>query len=206
MQHFTIEEILQLERRKRANMMNYVSGFKSANLIGTKSAKGQLNLAIFNSVVHIGANPPYLGFILRPLTVDRHTYQYIKETGCYTINHVHTSFFKAAHQTAAKYTAKISEFEATGLTPMFKDDFHAPYVAESKIQMGLELQEVQHITCNDTLLVIGKITNLYLPDDSIAEDGHLDLSAQGTAAIGGLDTYYKATKLERLAYAKVAKK
>lgn len=75
---FTFDEIMRLPSRYRANLINKVSGFKPANLIGTKSKSGQTNLAVFNSVVHIGANPPYLGFILRPTTVERHTYENIK--------------------------------------------------------------------------------------------------------------------------------
>lgn len=204
-QHLTLEDIMDMERRKRATMMNYLSGFKSANLIGTKSATGQLNVAVFNSVVHIGANPPYMGFILRPVTVPRHTYQYINETGYYTINHIHKSFYKAAHQTSAKYDTSVSEFDAVGITPVYRNDFHAPFVEESVIQMGLELKEIHRIECNDTLLIIGKVIELYLPEDCIDEKGHVDIGALGSVAIGGLDTYYEASKLEQLEYARLQK-
>ncbi len=203
MQHFKLEEIMDMERRKRATLINYLSGFKSANLIGTKSKEGQLNVAVFNSVIHIGANPPYFGFILRPITVPRHTYQYINETGYYTINHIHKSFYQAAHQTSAKYDTNISEFEAVGITPEFKGDFFAPYVRESHIQMGMELKEIHKIECNNTFLVIGKAVEIWLPDNSIDEDGHICLSDQKTVAIGGLDTYYETSKLDRLEYARL---
>jgi len=88
MQVFTYNDLMQLPSRYRGVLLNKVSGLKSANLIGTKSKEGQTNLAVFNSVVHIGANPPYLGFILRPTTVERHTYENIKETGVYTFNQI----------------------------------------------------------------------------------------------------------------------
>lgn len=202
MELLTRSAILALPKRKRSNLMNYVSGFKSANLIGTISSMKVTNLAIFNSVVHIGANPPYLGFILRPLTVARHTFQNIEETGFYTINHINVNIYQKAHQTSAKYEEDISEFDAVGLTPEFKADFLAPYVEESHLKMGLSLQEVKHIDCNDTLLVIGKVEALWLPNDCYDENGHLDLSALETIAIGGLDTYYTTQKLERLAYAR----
>lgn len=205
MQHLNLDDIMQLERRKRANLINHLSGYKSANLIGTKSKDGQLNVAIFNSVMHIGANPPYFGFILRPISVARHTYQYINETGYYTINHIHKSFYKAAHQTSAKYDSAISEFEAVGITPIFRDNFHAPYVAESTIQLGLELKEIHKIECNDTLLIVGKVIEAWLPDDCVDENGNIDLSKQGTVAIGGLDTYYETKKLDRLEYARLQK-
>ncbi len=205
MQHLKLDDVMNMERRKRATLINYLSGFKSANLIGTKNSTGQLNVAVFNSVVHIGANPPYFGFILRPVNVPRHTYQYINETGYYTINHIHKSFYQAAHQTSAKYDTDVSEFEAVGITPEFRGDFFAPYVAESHIQMGLELKEIHRIECNGTFLIIGKILEIWLPDNSVTMDGHIDLSQQGTVAIGGLDTYYEAHKLNRLEYARLQK-
>ncbi|MCS7053720.1 MAG: flavin reductase, partial [Ignavibacterium sp.] len=83
----TKEKILDFERRYRINFVNSLSGFKSANLIGTISKSGITNLAIFSSVIHVGANPPLIGILFRPLSVPRHTYNNIKETGCFTINH-----------------------------------------------------------------------------------------------------------------------
>ena len=78
----------KLEKQKRTNLINCLSGFRAANLIGTINNSGKSNLAIFNSVNHIGANPPLMGFIQRPASVERHTYENIKNTGCFTINHV----------------------------------------------------------------------------------------------------------------------
>ena len=69
--------------------------------------------AIFNSIIHIGSNPPMLGFILRPLTVPRHTYTNFKENDYFTVNQVHKDDIEKAHQTAAKYDTEISEFSAT---------------------------------------------------------------------------------------------
>ena len=96
--------------------MNKISGLKSVNLIGSKSAESISNVSIFNSVVHIGANPPLLGFIMRPLTVERHTYENIKSTGFYTINHVSESIHRNAHRTSAKFEAGTPPIaEAVGL-------------------------------------------------------------------------------------------
>jgi flavin reductase (DIM6/NTAB) family NADH-FMN oxidoreductase RutF len=199
---FTFDEIIELPSRYRANLINKVSGFKSANLIGTQSKNGQTNLAIFNSVMHIGANPPYLGFILRPTTVQRHTYENIKETGVYTINQVTTKIHQQAHQTSAKYERAISEFEAVGLTEFYQDDFHAPFVAESHIKIGLSFQEEQLIQCNDTRLVIGKIEHLILPEAAILEDGDVALEQIDTATVAGLYNYYKPEHIGKYGYIK----
>ena len=57
-------------------MINSITGYKSANMIGSRSNSGNENLAIFSSVTHLGSNPPlFLSFTLRPNTVPRHTYK-----------------------------------------------------------------------------------------------------------------------------------
>jgi len=88
------EKISQFEKLYRTNLFNSLSGFKSANLIGTISKEGKTNLAIFSSVIHVGANPPMMGFLMRPVSVERHTYNNIKETGYFTINHINKEIFK----------------------------------------------------------------------------------------------------------------
>lgn len=202
MQSFSFEDLMQLPSRYRGVLLNKISGLKPANLIGTKSVKGQTNLAVFNSVVHIGANPPYLGFILRPTTVERHTYENIKETRVYTINQITTQIHQKAHQTSAKYERDNSEFDAVGLTEYFHQDFHAPFVMESHIKIGLRFEEEQYIKCNDTRLVIGKVEHLLLPDDMIEKDGNISLEQLDSVTIGGLDSYFSIEKLGRYAYAK----
>jgi flavin reductase (DIM6/NTAB) family NADH-FMN oxidoreductase RutF len=200
--YFDFERLMQLEARYRANLINTIAGYKTANLIGTRSGSGQENLAIFNSVVHIGANPPYLGFILRPTTVERHTYENLKETGYYSINQITERIHRRAHMTSAKFPKGVSEFETCGLTPYYLKGFSPPFVAESAIKIGLQLEEVSHIKSNDTRLVVGKVVRVILPDGAIGEDGDLALETLDTVAIGGLDTYYKGVKLGRYGYAR----
>jgi flavin reductase (DIM6/NTAB) family NADH-FMN oxidoreductase RutF len=202
MLHINSESIEKMESRYQANLFNTISGFKSANLIGTADNNGKTNLAIFNSVIHIGAKPPYLGFILRPTTVERHTYENIKETNYYTLNHVHESFIAQAHQTSAKYDREVSEFKACGFEEEYLDNFHPPYVKASKIKLGLQFEEEHLIKANDTILVIGKILHAYLDEKLISKDGSVDISEAGTVTISGLYEYLKTTKLKKFKYAK----
>ena len=188
-----------MEGRYRSTLINKIAGYKTANLIGTRSQSGLENLALFNSVVHIGANPPYLGFILRPTTVPRHTYEHLIDTGCYTINQVTSEIHTRAHCTSGKFPQGTSEFEACGLTPGYLGDFQAPYVAESPVKIGLKFEE-EHLLCNGTRLIVGSIQHLYLPQGVVAPDGDIALEALETVAIGGLDTYYTGVKLGRYGY------
>lgn len=198
--HF--DDIMQMEQRKRANLINSIGGFKSVCLIGTVNNENQTNLAIFNSIVHIGANPPLIGFFVRPDSVERHTLANILATEYYTINHINETIYKQAHQTAARYEKEISEFEATQLTAEYKDNFIAPFVQESFIQLGVQLKEKITVQSNQTILLIGEIKLINYPSDCMENDGFINLEKAQTITCSGLDSYYKTTKIARLSYAK----
>jgi flavin reductase (DIM6/NTAB) family NADH-FMN oxidoreductase RutF len=198
--HF--DDLMNMEQRKRANLINSIGGFKSVCLIGTVNNENQTNLAIFNSIVHIGANPPLIGFFVRPDSVERHTLANILQTEYYTINHINEQIYKQAHQTAARYEKEISEFEATQLTAEYKDNFKAPFVKESFIQLGVQLKEKITVQSNQTILIIGEIKLINYPTNCMENDGFINLDMAQTITCSGLDSYYKTTKIARLSYAK----
>ncbi|MCU0441134.1 MAG: flavin reductase [Bacteroidia bacterium] len=196
----SLDDILKMEKQPRTNLINSLPGIRQANLIGTISEAGILNLAIFNSVMHIGAHPPYMGFIQRPVSVERGTYQNIKETGCFTINQVHQKIYKQAHQTSARY--QISEFDATGLTPTFTNTIAAPYVEESHVKIGLKLVAEYPIAINGTILMVGEIQEIILDQNYLNENHIIQLNNTNAVGVNGLETYYAVSKLAELPYAK----
>lgn len=198
--HLTIAEIEQMNHLYKINLMNSISGYKSANLIATKSQDGITNVAVFSSVVHYGSSPAILGFVLRPTTVIRNTYDNIKKTGFYTINAISEDIIEDAHHTSAKYPSGISEFDKTNLLEEYKNDFYAPYVRESPLQIGVKFLEEHPIKANGTILILGEVTDLYFKDSMLSEDGLLNLSKEKIATINGLDTYMIAEKYKRLSY------
>jgi len=195
-------QIMDMEQRKRAQLINSISGFRSVALIGTIDTQGQTNLAIFSSIVHLGSNPPLLGFIMRPDSVERHTLTNIMDTGFYTINHIHQKMYEQAHQTSARYPKTMSEFDATKLTPLIKEGFIAPFVAESYIQLGMEFKERIPISINQTSMIIGEIKWIHFPDHCLSEDGFLDIEKAGSITSTGQDSYHTTQLLQRLEYAK----
>ncbi|WP_282163082.1 flavin reductase family protein [Ulvibacterium marinum] len=202
MLYYSRSDLENLPTRFKSNLINSCTGYKSCNLLGTISEKGVTNLAIFNSIVHIGSNPPLLGFILRPLTVKRDTYENLMLNRDFTVNHVNKSIIKSAHQTSAKYEKEISEFEKTGLTAEYLDGFPAPYVGESMIKLGCRYENSYEIKENGCLLIIGSILHIYLPIETQHKDGWVQLDkAQSISAIG-LDGYALPELLMRLAYAR----
>lgn len=204
MKHFTGETINKLEKIKRANLINSIGGYKPANLIGTSARNGKTNLAIFSSVVHLGANPPLVGFIQRPTSggVERHTYENIRAAGVYTINHVHADFVRRAHYTSAKFDRAVSEFAACNLTEEFLENFAAPFVRESKIKIGLRFVEEIPIKLNGTILIVGEIEHLLLPGDALLEDGNVDLNLVEDICVSGLETYHEVRKIARFPFAR----
>ncbi|WP_297838306.1 flavin reductase family protein [Ignavibacterium sp.] len=198
----TNENILQFEKLFRTNFVNSLSGFKSANLIGTISKKGKTNLAIFSSVIHVGANPPLIGMLVRPASVPRHTYENIKDAGYFTINHINKEIYKQAHQTSARYDKDVSEFDECGLTPEFANTIKAPYVKESNIKIGCRFVEEHLIKTNDTIFIVGEILEVIIPDDVLTNDGYVDIEKAGTIAISALDSYHETKRIARLTYAK----
>jgi len=198
--HYTRDQINDLEKIKKINLINSCSGYKSANLIGTISKEGITNVAVFSSVTHLGSNPPTLGFILRPTTVPRDTYKNILESGVFTINHIFEDIIEDAHHTSAKYEEAISEFDITTLEDEYYNDCIAPFVKGSPVQMEMKFIEEYHIKSNNVIHIIAEIKNLYVKDDILNEDGFLDLAKGKVAAINGLDAYAIADNNTRFNY------
>lgn len=200
--HFSGQDIVMMEQRSRAAFINSLSGFKSVSLVGTINNLGQTNLSIFNSVIHIGANPALIGMIIRPNSVNRHTLENLLETNCYTINHINKEIYKKAHQTSARYPRDISEFDAVGLTPEAHSKIKSPYVKESHIKFGLQFVERHDLKINGTILIIGKVIEVFVPEDCLTLDGVIDVEKAQTITTSGLDSYHSTNRLSRLTYAK----
>lgn len=200
----TKKGIENLDRVTRLKIINAVTGIKPANLIGTIGDDGVTNVAIFSSVVHLGSNPPLIGFMMRPHEeVPRNTYENIINTGEYSINHIHPQFVERAHYTSAKFDKKISEFERCNLTEQFIEGFKAPFVKESTFKMGLKFKQEIKIELNGTSLIIGEIEHLHIPDFAIDEGSMINLEKADTVGISGLNSYYKLEKIADYPYARV---
>ena len=202
MQIIRADTIISWERFYRSNLVNSLTGVKSANLIGTISPQGIPNLALFSSVFHLGSDPALIGYINRPRAAAPHTLANIESSGVYTINHVHPGILAQAHQTSAKYPAGDSEFAATGLTPQMLPDISAPFVQESDIKFALSLQEILPIRLNGTFLVIGKLECIILEKPVMAADGLLAIDQCGSLAVNGSGQYYQVQPLASFAYAR----
>ena len=204
--HYSRTDIDKMDKIFRLNLINSCTGFKSANLLGTKSLNGVSNVAVFSSITHLGSNPPLIGFILRPTTVPRDTYRNIKDTGVFTVNHIYSDIIEDAHHTSAKYPDEVSEFTKTDLEEEFLGDFPAPFVKGAKIRLVCRFLNAYEIKENDTLLLVSAIEHVFIADQDIQQqDGWLKLENANTVAINGLDGYATTSLLDRYAYARPKK-
>ncbi|WP_205960008.1 flavin reductase family protein [Flammeovirga aprica] len=194
------KEIDKLEFKFKINLINSITGIKPGNLIGTVDKEGNENLAIFSSVFHLGSNPPLIAFVTRPSqNIPRHTLQNILETESYTINHVVSNKIVNAHLTSAKFEKEVSEFEACNLTPEYHSNVVAPFVRESKIQIGMTLEDIMDVKANKTKIVIGRVNFINIKDDSVFDDqGNINLAQAQSTGISGLHSYYAFQQLATL--------
>lgn len=201
---WTKSQIKSLDKLNRINLINSITGIKPANLIGTQSVRGNDNLAIISSVVHMGSNPALIGFFTRPTDeVRRDSYNNIKATGFYTINHVPSTMLQNAHYTSAKFDEQVSEFDQCGFTPELINDFGAPFVKESPIKIGMRWLGEQPIEQNNTLLMIGEVEVIEVSDLALEDDNHINLEKSISAGVSGLNSYYSLKKEAQFPYARL---
>ena len=203
MVQITKDEMLAMDKIKRLNLINSCTGYKSANLIGTKSVDGIENVAVFSSITHLGSKPAMLGFIVRPTTVPRDTYKNIKETGFFTVNHISADIIADAHQTSAGYDDKTSEFDTTNLEAEYKIGIDFPFVKNAPVQLLCKYLNEYHIVENDTIHIIASIENVFYNENLEHSDGWLQLDKADVVAINGLDSYCLPKLIDRFEYARV---
>ena len=204
--HYKKSEIKDLNRIKRLRLMNSITGIKSANLIGSISESGNTNLAIFSSVVHLGSDPALIGFVMRPNNnVKRDTLNNILETKHFTINHVNSNFVEKAHYTSLNFNRDQSEFDYCKLESFYIDNYLPPFVKESKVKLGLKLNEIIPIKSNGCKFIIGEVEHVLI-DDSIDffTEGSINLEESNSVGVGGLNSYYTLNKIVELPFPRLS--
>lgn len=205
MRHFSKEAVEALDKIYRLNLINSITGYKSANLIATQSPEGISNVAVFSSITHLGSDPALLGFILRPTTVPRHTYSNLKALGSFSVNHIKIDMIEDAHHSSASYPADVSEFDYTKLEVEYKDNRTLPFVKNAPVQIECAYINEYAIKENGTLLIVGEMKNIYVDTPLIQEDGWVQLDKGDVATINGLDGYALPKLIERYPYARPKK-
>lgn len=197
------EALKKLPKIARLNLVNSCTGYKSANLIATKSASGVENVAIFSSVTHLGSDPALIGFILRPTTVPRDTYKNIKETQYFTVNHITDKMIADAHHTSAAYPEEISEFNKTNLESEYIDSIDVPFVKGSPVRLLCKYLNEYEIKENGVIHIIASVETIYHDANLVAgKEYFLQLDKGNIVTVNGLDGYCLPTLVDRFEYAR----
>ena len=202
MKKISKEAIEELPKIPRLNLINSCTGYKSANLIATKTSEGVANVAVFSSITHLGSDPAMLGFILRPTTVPRNTYKNIKDSGFFTVNHITETMIVDAHHSSANYDERISEFNKTGLEEEYYDGISFPFVKNSPVQILCKYLNEYAIKENGTIHIIASIERLFIKENLIQKENWLRLDLENVVTINGLDGYCVPKLVYRFEYAR----
>ena len=201
--HLDKKDIKSLEKYKKINLINSITGIKPALLVGTKGHNELTNLAVFSSIVHISSNPSLLGFFLRTnKKIRRDTFENIIENNEYTFNHVHAPIVKKAHCTSIKFDKDISEFDVCNFSEDYIEGFTAPFVKESNVKIGMILREIVEMGCTESKLIIGEIDHILIKKEFLEKDHSLNLEKCKSIGVCGLNHYYESTKNISLPYAR----
>ena len=161
MDFFSSENLDSLNKIYRINLVNSITGYKSANLIGSISNKGAENLAIFSSITHLGSNPALLSLFVRPNVVPRNTYKNIKEKKVFTVNHISKEKIDDAHHTSAKYD-EIYPNSTKPISNQNTKKLGAPFVKDSAVQLGCKYVDEYYIKENGCSMIVASIEIIFI--------------------------------------------
>jgi len=195
------KDLQNLPKNNRLHLLNACVGFKSANLLVSKSPNNY-NVAIFSSVMHLNSDPALIGVVFRLNPTPRNTYLNIKSNAYFTVNQISESLVIPAHLSSAKYSEDVSEFEKVGLIKEFVEPYSIPFVHGSPIQLSCKYENEYMISESNSVLVVAKIEGIRIKQGLLSEDGWLNFEKSESVAISGLDSYYKTELLHRLENAK----
>lgn len=193
---YTAADLEAADRAWRINFINCLIGAKNLHVLITRNSNGTYNAAIFNSGIHVGSSPPYIGFLLRPTTVPRHTYENLRQYPYATLNAVTEAFRQRAHATHAKLPYGESELEHFALSPQWIAGEDLPYIEESPLMARLRWVEEHLLTVNQTRFLIFAVESVHIavePD----QDGFFRMDKLGLVAGSGCDAYWRVEYLGR---------
>lgn len=146
--------------------------------VSTISKEGVTNIAPFSFFNAVASNPPTVLFTTTRRGSDgekKDTLLNIEATGEFVVNVVTEEIVQQMNQTSAEYGRGISEFTATGLTPIESDLVKAPRLKESPINMECKLHQIVNIGdggLGSGNIIIGEVVRFHL-QERVFQGGHV---------------------------------
>lgn len=144
--------------------------------VSSRSQDDVLNLAPYSFFTVASRQPPMLAISIGPRTdgedYAKDTLTNIRETKEFVINIVSVELANAMIETAVNHPPEVDEFVQAGVTAGACETIKAPRVAEAKIAMECQLEQI--IELGSDYLVIGKMLRYHVEDDLI-NNGRIDI-------------------------------
>ena len=109
-----------------------------AVLVATRNAEGKDNICTVAWTGTVCTNPPMLSISLRP---SRLSYEYIMETGVFTVNLTTEAMTRATDYCGVISGRDKDKFETARLTREEADEINCPMVAESPVNIECRVRE-----------------------------------------------------------------
>lgn len=184
----------------RRNFFNTLSGPKPCWLMGTRHENGRPNFGLFSNVIHVGAQPPAIGILFRPLTVARHSWDNLHREEQCALSLVHRAILGGAHQLSAPWDMDTDEAKVSGLA--MENWKQSAVIKDSPVQLLCKPVETLTLQWNQTQLQVLAIEEVRIQEGLVAADGLVDMVAADAIACLGLDAYLQVMPAARFRYAK----
>ena len=195
--HFLADDLQAMPKRRRTEFVQGLSGIKSLFAIITSDGD-TLNIAPFNSIVHISSNPARIGYISRPDNSHRHTLQNIIAHQSFSINSVREEDLEEVVACSENLPSNHSEFEGKHIQPTNPNNLPIPAVQHADVQIFCHYEEHIAIPSSQGILVIGRIQEVIIRE-TLYQGEHQE-AWKDLALSQGLEHFYIKGKHRKITY------
>lgn len=147
--------------------------------VSTVNDDGTFNLAPFSFFTVVSVEPPLLAITMARRFRDqkKDSLRNIELHGEFVVNIASDSMAQAMSVSAKEFPYGVSEFEATGLTPVASERIAAPRVLEAPISMECRRHAIVEVGNGPHAIVMGEIVAWHFRSDVANEQGRVDFDA-----------------------------
>lgn len=138
------------------------------------------------------------------LRKSRHSYDLIKESGCFVINLTTEALIRATDFCGVRSGRNTNKFEVCGLTPAPCETVSAPAIAESPLSIECTVSNIIELGSHDMFLA--DIVGVRVDEDLIDASGRLALEKAGLAAYCHGEYYALGRRLGKFGFSVEKKK
>ncbi|HAB90145.1 MAG TPA: hypothetical protein DCF84_06375 [Bacteroidetes bacterium] len=195
--HFLADDLQAMPKRQRTEFVQGLSGIKSLFAIITSDGS-TVNIAPFNSIIHISSNPARIGYISRPDNNHRHTLQNIITHQSFSINSVREEDLEDVVNCSENLPSNYSEFEKKHIQPTALNNKSIPALRHADVQIFCEYEEHITIPSSQGILVIGRIQEVIIREP-LYNDEHQE-AWKDLALSQGIEHFYIKGKYRKINY------